>query len=103
MAYSVIKFRRAESDIIEIGRYIAVDLDSPESASKLLDEFEVSISSLDSMPKRFPLVRDDRLAKRGIRLMPVKNYLVFYTIDEQTKTVNIIGVMYGKRDWRNLL
>ena len=103
MAYRVIKFRRAERDIIEIGKYIALDLFSPESASKLLDELEINMQSLNDMPKRFPLVRDSELAKLGIRSMPVKHYLVFYTVDEDAKAVNIISVMYRKRDWKNLL
>jgi len=103
MAFKIIRFRRAERDIIEIGKYIAVELSAPESASKLLDEIDACISNLREMPKKFPLVRNEEFAKRGIRSMIVKNYLVFYTVDDKTNTVNIISVMYNKRDWNNLL
>jgi plasmid stabilization system protein ParE len=103
MAYKIRKSRRAKSDIIEIGKYIAVEFSAPESASKLLDEIEVNISNLKDMPKMFPLVRDEELAKQGYRSMSAKNYLIFYTVDEETKTVNIVSAMYNRRDWTNLL
>jgi plasmid stabilization system protein ParE len=55
------------------------------------------------MPKKFALVLDDELAKRGYRSVSVKNYIIFYTINEKTETVNIISVMYNRREWTNLL
>jgi len=61
------------------------------------------MNSLDTMPKRFALVSDDRLAQMGIRSVPVKNYSIFYTVDEQENSVTIISVMYSKRNWANLL
>ena len=30
--------------------------------------------------------------------MPVKNYLVFYTVKEETETVSIARIMYAGRD-----
>ncbi len=30
--------------------------------------------------------------------MPVKNFLVYYLIDEEKKTVWIMAVIYGRRD-----
>ena len=36
-----------------------------------------------------------------IRYMPVDNYRVFYSVDENQKTVSILRVMYGKRDVKN--
>ena len=37
------------------------------------------------------------------RNLPVKNYLVFYTVDEEQKTVEIYRVLYAKRDWKNII
>ncbi|MDD4494655.1 MAG: hypothetical protein PHV32_09990 [Eubacteriales bacterium] len=33
--------------------------------------------------------------------MPVKNYAIFYTVDEQKKLVEITRVIYAKRDLEN--
>lgn len=103
MMFEVITRPEAKKDLYEIFRYISEELFSPQSALKLLDEIESEILGLKTMPKRFPLISDEAFADKGFRLMPVKNYLVFYVVDEQTKTVNILSVMYNRRDWGNLL
>ena len=46
---------------------------------------------------------DERLAQEGVRSFPVKNYTIFYVVDEQIQIVTIISVMYSKRNWANLL
>jgi len=103
MNYSIVTTRRAKNDLIDIGLYIAEQLHSPKAAIDLLDYIEQHILSLEQMPKKFALVSDERLANLGIRKLPVKNYLIFYFIDEQTKTVTITRILYGRRDWAHLL
>jgi toxin ParE1/3/4 len=103
MIYRLINTKPAKNDIIEIGTYIANELHSTQAALDLLDEIDKKILSLNQMPKRYALVSDKRLAKLGIRKMPVDNYLVFYRVDEHKKTVTIVRVLYGSRDWVNLL
>jgi len=76
MVYNVKTTRRAENDIYEIGEYIATELHAPESAGKLVDDIESQISDLNHMPKRFALVSNEKLASRGLRSIPVKNYLM---------------------------
>ena len=51
------------------------------------------------------MVQDEFLASLGIRSIKVKNYLIFYNIeeDENNKYVNAISFMYNKRDWINIL
>jgi len=94
---------RAKNDIYEIGRYITTELLAPEAADNLLNDLERQIADLQYMPNRFALVSAKRLAELGIRSVPIKNYTVFYTVDEKAGAVTIISVMYGRRDWVNLL
>ena len=98
MMYKVAPSGRARKDILDITEYITSELDSPEAARKLLTALNKEMDSLNTMPKRFALVTDERLAAKGIRSIPVKNYIIFYVVDEQSKTVNIASVMYNKRD-----
>ena len=39
----------------------------------------------------------------GYRKLVVKNYVVFYLIDEKNKVVEIGRILYGRRDWLSLL
>jgi addiction module RelE/StbE family toxin len=93
----------ATKDLNEIGNYITDDLLEPQAALRLVNEIADAVSSLEEMPYRNPLVRDERLSLHGIRKIIVGNYLVFYIIYEEEKVVTIIRILYGRRDWLNLL
>ncbi len=95
MNYSVNISSQADKDIRAIYEYIALSLLSPENAEAQLSRLENRIENLDQLPKRFPVYKND------IRLMPVDNYLVFYSVEESAGTVSILRVMYGKRDLEN--
>ena len=50
------------------------------------------------MPARYPLTEGEPWRTKGIRRMPVRNFLVYYLIDEEAKTVWVTAVLYGRRD-----
>ena len=50
------------------------------------------------MPERFRRYHKDPWYSRGLRIVPVDNYCVFYIPDLSKKIVSIIRVMYGNRD-----
>jgi len=89
--------------MIEIGKYIALQLHAPIAARKLLDKIESLIENLDLMPNRYALVLDERLAKMGIRHIPVNNYIIFYVVNEDTKVVTVTNIIYSERNWVDLL
>ena len=93
----------AENDIQDAVKYITEHLLNPSAAERLIDDTENAVNSLSNMPDRHALVKDEVLARLGFRFIPVKNYLVFYIIREEIKTVVIQRFLYGRRDWVNLL
>lgn len=101
--YSVLITEKAISDMMDITRYISNDLLEPSSADRFLEKFQVTIAGLSTMPKRHELVNDDWLAQRHIRKIFVDNYIIFYTVDDSEFIVYVIRVLYGKRDWINLI
>ena len=50
------------------------------------------------MPRRYPLAEEEPLRKKGIRKMTVKNFFVYYLVDEENRRVSVIAVVYGRRD-----
>ena len=54
-------------------------------------------------PRIRSLVQDKYLASLGYRLINVKNYMIFYIIDEDEKYIKIIRFLYNKRNWMSLL
>lgn len=98
MKYDVNISHKAAEDIVEIYEYISNALCEEKIAVEMLKLLQKSILSLDEMPGRFKLYENEPWKNRGVHIMPVKNYLVFYMIDNDKKTVNIIRVIYGSRN-----
>ena len=103
MNYSVATAKSARQDMLQAAKYIAEKLYNPTAADRLLDEADEAICSLEEQPMRYPLVRDEYLANLGIRLLPVRNYLVFYVVREKSHSVTVLRFLYGKRDWASIL
>ena len=103
MANRVYVSEPAETGLREIVRYISLQLSAPATALKMLDSIETSITKLSGMPKTHPLVNDDRLSRMGYRKLIVKNYIVFYTVDEANKVVDVERILHTRRDWLSIL
>lgn len=99
MIYEVTTTEQAESDLRGIYEYIAFELLSPENAAGQLDRLEEHILGLE----KFRGYDKEPWKSRGLRVMPVDNYLVFYIPDKETETVTVIRVMYDGRDVDNQL
>jgi len=95
--------RPAEKDLLDIKNYISKELAQPETAQKFLAKLSHKINSLEKMAFRNPVVKDERLSRLGIRKLVVDNFLVFYYIKEEQKTVFIVRVLYYRREWENLI
>ena len=93
----------AESDLRGIVRYIAETLKEPLAANRIYSSVKKQISTLCHMPCRYPLVKDEKFAARGLRMMPTENYLVFYVANEAKNEVDVLRVIYNRREWQNLL
>ncbi|MGQ9778732.1 MAG: type II toxin-antitoxin system RelE/ParE family toxin [Bacillota bacterium] len=102
-SYKVLITRPAIEDLRSIADYIATELKEPSTAKKLIGKIKEAIMSLGEMPARHPLVADEDLAAQGIRWLMVDNYMVFYVVSEKNRTVVVIRILYGRRDWINLL
>lgn len=98
MIYDVQISNQAESDLRSIFEYIAFELQSVQNAVGQLSRIEESINSLDQMPDRFRAYDKEPWYSRGLRVMPVDNYIVFYIPYHDIKVVNVVRVMYGGRD-----
>ena len=100
--YKVIYLPTARKQLEDAVMYIALDLCAPDAAMHLADEIDENIQKLKEMPYRFPIYHTLYAMKHEIRFFPVKNYNVYYVVDEATKTVEIWRVLHRlqKQDHR---
>lgn len=97
-SYSVEITPYAECALREIGQYIAVNLQSPQNAISTLSAIRKEIRSLCFMPARIALTPDEPWGTEGIHRMLVKNFYVYFWINEVKKLVQVINVVYARRD-----
>jgi toxin ParE1/3/4 len=93
----------ARKDLDTIYDYIVNELYAKEAANKLLEKIEASIMRLRDFPFSCSFVEDGFLRSKGYRKLVVDNYLVFYLVHEEEKLVVIMRVLYGRREYQDLL
>ena len=86
----------AEDDILAAVEYIAYKLDNPSAAKALLDELDKTVERVARFPYSSELYRTDRPMRKEIRMVSVKNYVLYYAVAEET--VEIQRLIHGRRD-----
>jgi toxin ParE1/3/4 len=89
--------RRAIADLDSIWTYIAAD--SPRAADRLLLAIDEKISLLATFPEIGPR-RDD--IQPDLRMLVHGRYLVLYEFHREGDVVEIVAVVAGMRDLRDL-
>jgi toxin ParE1/3/4 len=101
--YTLIFASQFKPDVQSCLNYIRKKLEAPMAADKLKAEVKAAYKALKENPHRRPLVQDKYLASKGIHSIRVKNYLMFYNIDEERKTVTLFSFMSDRRNWQEIL
>jgi toxin ParE1/3/4 len=94
---------KAEQDVLDNALYIKNVLHSEIAANNLVDRFYKTIQKLVDYPQYFPLVNNDLLKPYGIRFLQIKNFTVFFNIEEENKNVFVLRFIYSRRNWKELL
>ena len=93
----------AFDDLTDIANYIKDSLYNPTASDNQIARIKKGVFSLSASPYRYPFVRDRILAALGYRSMPVDNYIIFYTVSQNNNTVDIMRILYFRRNWGDLL
>jgi plasmid stabilization system protein ParE len=93
--------KKFKEDVTQTVNYIKHTLQAPVASERLKAEIKNSYKIIKETPFIYPVVPDDYLASLGFRFTMVKNYMLFYIVEE--KQIKIIRFLYGHRDWMNIL
>jgi plasmid stabilization system protein ParE len=97
----------ARHDMVEIVKYISHVLYNPSAAENLADEMIQAAEKLTDTPFVHPVYRIYNRAcnplKHEYRKLKVKNYIMFYYVDDKEKKVVVARVIYSRRDYEKLL
>jgi len=101
MKYHLRLAMAAKSDLREILRYVESH-DSPESADKLVNSIEQTVTSLATMPERGHHPPEmEQIGIREFREIHCKPYRIIYSVHQDSVLVHCI--LDGRRDMQTLL
>ncbi|GHU48321.1 hypothetical protein FACS1894200_05150 [Spirochaetia bacterium] len=101
--YRVAYSKLIDADFDSSYEYIKERLEAPRAAEKLFDEIINKLDYICKTPFTRPLVQDSHLASLGIRSIKIKNYVLYFSVDEETNTINALRFLYNKRNWIEIL
>lgn len=101
--YEVRITEHAEESLREIVAYIWEELMVPQTAIDLLQTIRQEIKKLSYMPSRIHLTTEEPWRGYGVRRMRVKNFYVYFWIDEENLRVQVTDVIYVARDQKKQL
>ena len=101
--YKLIILPEAQKDIRDIIIYIVKELEAPKAALNLQETFKKTIDSLKEKPKRIRLIDEQPWKNIGVRKTRVKNYYIYFLVDDLELTVKILAIIYIGRDQKRQL
>ena len=101
--YNVEVTQIAEQDYYKAEAYIKYELYNQKATAGLAKKLHEAIKDLSFFLTKYPICNDDFLRVWEIRFVPVNNYLLFYIVREDEKTVYVLRFLYSRRDWQKIL
>ena len=101
--YKIQFSKDARKDLIDTYSYIKYNLHESAIAKKMIERIREEINKLKDNPTIYAVIKDEIIKKREIRKIKVNNYIIFYRVEEKNKIVEIVRIMYGRRNWTKIL
>jgi len=101
MKYDIKYLPLASKDLSNIVSYMADELKAPKAATDLINALDTSISRLAQFPYSCRVYQSEKSLESEYRVLPVKNYLVFYVVKEHV--VEIHRVIYAKMNLSKII
>ena len=97
MTYDVYIIPGAKIRIRQQAEHIATVQKSPETAAKWLARVFDTIDGLAEMPRRYALAMEDAWCAYEVRRIPIGQFVVFFTIVDETQSVWVVHAKHGRQ------
>lgn len=97
--YNVVLQPIAQTDIKNIGDYIAQTLCNPEAAVKLMDAFAEQFERIAHFPLSGKPLNLDLPLEFDYFQAFVENYVILYIVDDSTETATVMRILYVGSDY----
>ncbi len=89
-----------EEDLNEVVDYIAIVLNNPEAAKRLVDDIENAILNRLEMPDIYAPYQSSKDREHPYYRINVRNFSIFYVL--RGNTMEVRRILYNKRDIENI-
>ena len=96
-------YPQAAEDMEHIFDHIYNKLCNPTAAIKHLNDFEAALDTICYAPFSCPLVSNEYIKDNTLRKLIVNSYIVFYRPDEDEQTIEVVRVLYGMMNFKDIL
>lgn len=94
---------QAKEHLNLIKSYIVSEINEPQTAKKMLALLKENMKNLSFMPYRIKCIDEQPWGSLGFRKIRVKNYYIYFWVEEESKIVHIIAVVYTRMDQKKQL
>ena len=103
MGYKVVLTSQAKTHFREIINYLFYELENPQAATNVADDFDETVELLSSVAASLNLCDDESLRMKEYRTIHFRRhkYLMVYSIDGSTAYVE--GIYHDLQDYENIL
>lgn len=93
----------AKQDMDSIIYYISHELKNSSAAKRLANDFIRETNKILDFPYGSAIYHLDQTLQNEYREMKIRNFIMFYTINEKEKIITVVRVLYQKMDISKIL
>ncbi len=93
----------AEQDLENIILYIRYNLAGDIIADKYKILFKQELKNLENVAGSMPILNEELTGHKNIRKVNVRNYIVFYIVDEENSKALVLRIGHAFMDWEKYL
>ena len=93
----------AEQDLKDIISYLKYSLAGDIIADKYKILFKQELKDLENIAGSMPVLSEDLTGHKNIRKVNVRNYIIFYTVDEENFRALVLRIGHAFMDWEKYL
>jgi len=90
-------------DLEELVTYLCNELQAHGAADRFLHALDKTAARIAEHPYMYKVYEPVLEIAEEYRVAPISGFVLFYTVNEQTKTASFCRVLYGRRDFDRLL
>ena len=101
--YKIEFSKTAAHDLENIIFHLRYNLSGDITADKYKLLFKQTLKDLENTASSFPILDEKLTGHKNIRKVNVRNYLIFYIVNENSSKVSILRIWHAFMDWEKYL